>query len=143
MGQLLVFVHPKCPCTRATIDALAELVASHDTSRVTIDVFFYRPLDASDDFLATNTFRRTARIPGIRMHTDVNGAMAARADARTSGAVRFYDSSARLRFQGGLTPSRGHAGDSAALVNLRALVRGEGAATLTSPVFGCAILPES
>ena len=138
-----MFVHPKCPCTRTTIDVLEELVATHDTSDLTIDAYFYRPFDAPDDFVATETFRRTARIPGVRVHTDINGVMAARADAKTSGAVHFYDSDARLRFQGGLTPSRGHAGESAALFNLRALIRGDAPPPFTSPVFGCAILPKS
>jgi hypothetical protein len=56
----------------------------------------------------------------------------------TSGQVLLYDASGRLRFRGGIRPSRGHEGDNTGRRALEALLLGDGAAPpLSTAVFGC------
>src|SRR5882724_8252062 len=43
-SNLVMFAHPQCPCTRATIGELAILMA-HADGELEADVFFYRPAD--------------------------------------------------------------------------------------------------
>ena len=45
---LAVFVHPQCPCSRATLEELAHIVACCRT-QVETDVFFFSPSDAAPD----------------------------------------------------------------------------------------------
>lgn len=81
-------------------------------------------------------------VPGARIFRD-DGTEAARFGAHTSGQVLVYGRDGRLTFSGGITPSRGHEGDSrGADLALRALTpNGASSATASSSadVFGCGI----
>ena len=81
---LLVFAHPQCPCSRATIGELAILMA-HARDRVTAYVIFYRPLNVEAGWEQTDLWRSAAAIPGVRVLPDENGADATVFDAATSG----------------------------------------------------------
>jgi hypothetical protein len=60
----------------------------------------------------------------------------------TSGQSLLYAPDGALLFSGGITASRGHAGDNAGIAAIAALARGRGAATTETPVFGCALRSE-
>src|SRR4051812_19393355 len=42
---MLVFVHPRCPCTRATIDELSRIVVENPQA-LYVKVLYYKPADA-------------------------------------------------------------------------------------------------
>jgi hypothetical protein len=124
---MVVFTHPQCPCTPATLHEIDRLRARLG------DRFDLRVVLAGGDGPVRAA---AARIPGVALVDDPGGAEAARFGATTSGHVFLFDGDGRLRFHGGVTPARGHEGDSAgadAVVSL--VLGGEGAAT--APVFGC------
>jgi hypothetical protein len=138
---LVVLAHPRCTCTAASLDELAELlVRTPHLPRVY--VLFLKPVDVSgaeerewaeDAWL----WQRATRIPGVTVVRDVDGREAHRFDAFTSGQAMLYDAAGRLLFSGGLTGARGHAGDNAGRASLLALLTHEGAHYSTTPVFGC------
>ena len=49
----------------------------------------------------------------------------------------LYDTSGKLRFHGGITASRGHAGDNRGRQAVVALARGETSDRAETPAFGC------
>jgi hypothetical protein len=69
--------------------------------------------------------------------TDEKGTEAAKFVAETSGHTLVFDREGTLLFSGGITASRGHAGDNAGESAVLAALRGETMAQLRTPVFGC------
>lgn len=130
-SQLTVamFVHPECPCSRASLAELAEMargpgVATHIVFDNTT------PLGALWD--------SAGRIAGA-IRTIDDGREAARFGARTSGYTVVYDHDGVRRFAGGITGSRGHAGRNVGSDAVRQLIAGRTGAIETHAVFGCAL----
>ncbi len=136
LPRLVLFAHPRCPCTRATLDELEQLVA-HCQGRLSIHVLFFKPAGTADTWAETDLWRRAAALPGVSVSCDEDGREARRAGAFTSGHALLYDTRGRLLFSGGLTNSRGHAGDGAGRAAVLALLAGEPADRAQTPVFGC------
>jgi hypothetical protein len=134
---LVMAAHPKCPCTRASLDELAVLMAD-SRGRMAAYVLFLAPVDERPDWWETSLWRAAARIPGVTPVVDRGGVLQHVFGALTSGSVAVYDSSNHLRFSGGLTAARGHAGINAGRVSLIALMDSrQRVATAITPVFGC------
>ncbi len=133
---LVMAAHPRCPCTRATLEELSRLLARSSTP-VDVQILFFKPLDA--DWAPTDLWRQAVAIPGVNANWDENGMDAARFGAGTSGHALLYGPDGKLLFSGGLTSSRGHIGPSKGNRSLAAWLSpgetGEGAA----PVFGCSL----
>jgi hypothetical protein len=77
----------------------------------------------------------------VQVRVDPDGAEADRFGSKTSGEVLLYDAYGGLRFQGGITPARGHEGDNLGKSTVASIVRGEPTDVGHSPVFGCVIRP--
>ncbi len=135
---LVVLLHPRCPCSLATLEELDRLVARVD-DRVAVHVLFAVPPDLGDGAIDTDLWRRAAAIRGVSMVRDDDGIEAARFHALTSGQALLYDTDGRLLFSGGITGSRGHAGDNPGLRAMIALIAHDEASTDRTPVFGCAL----
>lgn len=108
---LLVFAHPKCPCTRATIDELSWIM-TRCQGRVTCRVLFTQPEQESMAWAKTATWEAASAIPGVEVCFDSANHEADVFGAATSGHAMLYDTKGRLLFQGGITSSRGHRGDN-------------------------------
>jgi hypothetical protein len=134
--RLLMFAHPHCPCTAASLNELAKLM-SGVASDVDAIVYFYRPAGASDDWALGRLWSSAAAIPGVHVLTDPNGDVAARFGSTTSGEVLLYDASGRLRFHGGITPGRGHEGDNLGESTVTSMITGNLTNVDHCPVFGC------
>ena len=133
---LVMLVHPKCDCTRASLAELAELMA-RAPHRSHAYVVFLKPAGVADDWEHTDLWEGVKRIPDVTAVVDDEGREAERFGGETSGQALLYDTRGRLLFAGGTTVARGHEGDSAGLAAILALLN-EGQATQTSaPVFGC------
>ena len=140
---LVMFAHPCCPCTRASVEELNRVLAQAP-DRVVAQVFFFKPAGTSEDWVKTDLWRSVAAIPGVSVHEDPAGAEAARFGAETSGFVLLFDTHGHILFQGGITGSRGHAGDNAgesAILDLLAgRPAGQGMGLKRTPVYGCSLL---
>lgn len=136
---LLVSLHPFCSCSLATIDELEKVVAAYP-ERMEITLLFALPKGLPGGWKESVLWRRTADIPGAGRIPDVGGVESRRFGMVTSGHVLLYDTSGRLLFSGGITASRGHAGDSEGKRRLlMALARPEDAVAVEEPTFGCAL----
>jgi hypothetical protein len=138
---LLLFVHPRCPCTRASLRELERLLAL-DHDRVDVSVVFLRPSGTGPGWEQSDLWDFAVRMPGVNVRADPGGCEAAVFRARTSGTAIVYDAEGRLAFHGGLTVSRGHEGTSAGGDAVRDLVRGEAPNAYGSEVFGCPLFAD-
>lgn len=135
-ANLVLIVHPRCSCSRATIDELENLMA-HCQGLVAVHVLFIRPRGVSEGFERTDNWLRATLIPGVEVTCDVDGIEAERFGAETSGHVILYDAGGSLRFKGGLTNARGHAGESIGANAIVALLKNAIPNQAETPVFGC------
>jgi hypothetical protein len=137
LPRLLMFLHPKCPCSKASLGELAEIMA-HEPDKAAVDVVFVMPQGAGPDWAKTTLRKQAAAIPGVRL-VDDDGTLAQRLGAETSGYVVLYDAGGKLLFSGGITRSRGHEGDSAGRQAICALLNGDANAAVgaKTPVYGC------
>jgi hypothetical protein len=135
-AALLVFLHPYCPCSQATLGELARLVRAAGGA-IQVSVIILEPPDARD-VRSTSLWKTAEQIPTVSVICDSDGRETSRFGARTSGAALLYDRSGRLRFHGGLTASRGHAGDNAGVDCVLAILQGE-SAPISTAVFGCSL----
>jgi hypothetical protein len=137
---LILFAHPRCACTRASLNELNRLQSRVGVSRPPLTyVVFQLPKGVSDDWRHSDLWASAERIPGARVIADAEGRESARFQVRTSGTALLFDRSQRLVFSGGLTESRGHEGDSFGQARLITLLEGGVPDRNDSPVFGCAL----
>lgn len=136
--NLVVYAHPHCPCTRATLWEAAELVAAAK-GQLTSQVLFYTPLDQPESWVQGDLWDIAAETPHTTPRIDLDGHWAEAHGAKTSGHCRVYDASGALVFDGGLTASRGHQGLSVGKDAVRALLQNHQPSETTTPVYGCGI----
>lgn len=135
-ATLVMFVHPQCGCSRASISELGKLMTQIQSQVVAHVVFLKLP---GTDWEDSDNWRAASAIAGVTTTWDQGGREASRFGARTSGQTMLYDRSGRLAFSGGITPSRGHEGDNLGSYEILALVRGRTELGAQSRVFGCAL----
>jgi hypothetical protein len=135
---VLLLAHPRCPCTRATVSEL-ERIEAQTGGQLPVVVLFVLPAGREPQWVHTDLWQSAARIPGVRVVIDRGGVEARRFGVSTSGQTLFYDEHGTLRFAGGITPGRGHAGDNAGADAVVALARHEDVALASTPVYGCAL----
>jgi hypothetical protein len=135
---LVMAAHPQCPCTRASVAELAQLMA-HVQGKVRAYVLFYSPRESGADWQNTDLRRTAAQIPGVTVLSDIDGAEAERFGAETSGHTFVFDPSGRLLFNGGITASRGHSGDNAGESAIVSLINDHTSKRSQTFVFGCSL----
>jgi hypothetical protein len=139
---LILFAHPRCPCTRASIGELAKIV-SRFQGIVTTWVVFFKPSESDESWDQTDLRSSAAAIPGVHVISDQGGVVARRFHATTSGETVLYNDRGELLFCGGITLARGHAGDNAGRSAIEACLRGNLPDVRQTPVFGCLIADSS
>lgn len=137
-ATLVLFAHPRCPCTHASVTELGRLMARLGGS-LAARVLVVRPTGVGPDWDDTALVSRAAAIPGVAVATDEGGTEAARFGARTSGFTVLYDASGRRLFRGGITSARGHEGDSFGSQRIVSLLTTGKADRADAPTFGCAL----
>ncbi|HEX4278094.1 MAG TPA: hypothetical protein VHZ74_22225 [Bryobacteraceae bacterium] len=137
--ELLVFVHPFCSCTDATMAELAQLSARRNAGAPApaITVLFFRPRHSG--WAPNSLWKKAASLPGAQAVWDDDGREAKRFGARTSGYTLLYSSTGALLFGGGVTASRGHQGDNYGLDELSASLNSGRPGSAPTRVFGCAL----
>jgi hypothetical protein len=135
-STLLLFAHPRCPCTRATMAELAQLVA-HTQGKLRAYVIFFQPPDSGAEWTDTDLRQSATAIPGVTVLTDPSGGEARRFGAETSGHALLFGADGKLLFNGGITASRGHAGENAGESAIVSIVNHHGTPQDKTMVFGC------
>ena len=136
---LIMFAHPRCPCTRASLAELNRLM-SRSGDRVTAHVAFLSPHEMDADWAKTDRWTSAEAISGVSVMADADGALARQFGAETSGYVVLYNPQGKLLFKGGITASRSHEGDNAGESAILAMVLGKHTDLKLTPVFGCSLL---
>jgi hypothetical protein len=133
---LVMLAHPYCPCTAASVGELGQIMARLE-GRVSAYVILVRPKGARGNWEDTNLRRSAEAIPGVKVVFDPDGVEASRFGAETSGQTELFGADGCLLFSGGITASRGHAGDNAGENAIVALLNKQTPARTQTLVFGC------
>jgi hypothetical protein len=141
LPTLVLFIHPHCPCSRATIGELAILMAQAQ-GLVNVNAVFVKPASV-EAWERTDLWNSAAEIPGVNLSVDENGVEANRFRSETSGQVALYSAEGLLLFSGGITGSRGHSGDNDGRTAIQSLLTGDRALKATTPVFGCPLVKDT
>jgi hypothetical protein len=137
-ATLVMLAHPHCPCTRASVGELAQIMAGVQ-GKVAAYVLLLKPKNSPPDWDDTDLRHSAACIPGVMVMSDVDGEEAARFGAETSGHALLFDSKGHRLFSGGITASRGHAGDNAGENAIEALINNQASKLKSTLVFGCSL----
>jgi hypothetical protein len=138
LPTLVLFLHPHCPCSRATVGELALLMA-HSQGRVNANAVFVKPA-GFEAWEKTDLWNSASDIPGVTMNVDENGVEAQRFRSETSGQVALYSAEGTLLFSGGITGSRGHSGDNEGRSAILSILATGKAPKIQTPVFGCPLV---
>lgn len=134
--NIIVSLHPRCPCSRASLEALQRL-QKHLGDGASIQVQFWMPEGAGPEWRKTDLWQQAASLPNARLCADEGGVEARRFGATTSGHIAIFNADGRRIYSGGLTAVRGRVGNSADIDRICALIEDELPAPLATPVFGC------
>jgi hypothetical protein len=144
-ASLLMFAHPQCPCTSASLGELAIILA-HFQGKLDADVFFYLPASQPSSWARSDLWTTASAIPGVHVFEDREAQMAQSFGAFTSGQTLLYDPEGRLLFKGGITAYRGHSGDNAGRSAITALLQEGPTSQVVLPVvthvLGCSLRGE-
>ena len=136
LPTLVMFVHPRCPCSRASMEELS-LIMAHCQRKVRTQVVFVKPERFSQDWVKTDLWNSATHISGVEAMVDGEGKEAKFFRANVSGQTMLYDSQGRLVFSGGITPSRGHEGDNDGRDAILAFLTKGIILHKQTPFFGC------
>lgn len=125
----VIFAHPQCPCTRATLVAMRAVEEAHP-GRIACQIFIAGSGDGENLTLAKS-------IPGATVETTSAHSVRTRFDAQTSGQTLVFDRQGKLVFSGGITPGRGVDDPRFALKIFEEIL--DGRPPKSSPVYGCAL----
>ena len=127
-ATLLMFVHPRCTCTRASLDELAEVIALDPPAADVV-------LVVDDEDHGPLAPAVALDVPGARIVHE-HGEETERFGVATSGEVMLFSAGGERRFVGGITASRGARGSSPGRVALEAALTDPHRAT-DAAVYGC------
>jgi hypothetical protein len=140
--NLVMFVHPRCPCSRASLGELARLLVQ-DRGLGSVQVVFINPPGKTLDWAQTDLWQQATALGGVAVFLDQDGTEAKHFGVETSGQTLLYAATGELLFQGGITISRGHTGDSPGLAALENLLAHKISNLVKTPTFGCSLFAES
>lgn len=139
-AELILFVHPHCPCARSALELLARESPPANSCR--IRAIFVAPADTADEWYAGRNAELAMSISGATIERDPGGNLAKRYGARTSGYAVVISVTGEIRFRGGLLPNRMAKAERRKLPFVwDAILRGE-QEPITKPVFGCPLFDE-
>jgi hypothetical protein len=132
---LVMAVHPRCPCTDASLAELGDLLArSHGACDALLLQYHPAGWPAEPAFQMLGG----VRVPVV---PDADGRTAEKLGAETSGHCILGDARGAIRFYGGLTIARGHRGRSPSQDAILEVVTGGSPRLTSAPVYGCALSP--
>ena len=140
---LMLFLHPKCPCSRATVAELERLPVLVPVDALpNVCVVAAAPRSSGDRWWSNQFLERVERLPNARLVRDAGGVETALFGARISGTVLLFDANGNRLYAGGVTMSRGHAGDNVGLQAVTDLLVNHDANVSPIPPLGCDMVRE-
>jgi len=139
--QLFVALHPRCPCSRATVRELAKIL-TRAPGKSDVTVLMFKPANEPDSWIEGG-LAEDCRGLKCQVRPDPDGNLAAALGNITSGGVALYDATGKLRYQGGITAARGHEGDNLGEQAVIEILQGSNKNHQSMPVFGCPIQQEA
>ncbi len=136
--NLILFLHPACPCSVATVDEFRDLMRQGEKDSVGTVVFFM-PHGKEGEWSMLPIITSVRRIPNVSILFDADSSQADLFGATTSGHVFLYDGRGILQFSGGITGSRGHTGDNQYFELAKKTILCKSPKYTTTPVFGCSL----
>jgi hypothetical protein len=121
--MLVMIAHPHCPCTRASLGELEEVMA-HSSGHLRAVVIFVNPANFGDDWMKTDLWFSLAKIPAVSPLID-EGSELERFGGATSRETMVDDRNGKLVFSGAITAARGHWGDNQRIAAIRKLLNVE------------------
>ena len=112
---LVFLAHPQCTCTTASLGELAEALARAKQLPKTY-VVFLKPSSMPDGWEKTDLWHAAESLPML-----------------------LYGSNRSFLFNGGITGSRGHAGENAGRASIVNLLNHVSPVTTATNVFGCSL----
>lgn len=141
-GTLVVFLHPFCPCSRATLERLEQVLS--DSSKKPTCCFMIAPVASSVEIDARSANLRLAKaMSPSRTFIDGNKSEARLFDPTTSGHVFYYDAGGSLRFSGGVLVERGSNQPNTFAEALYRAINNPTYPVVHTPVFGCSLVGAS
>ena len=137
-NSLFLFIHPKCTCSKATINNLGRLLDSMAVPPA-VTVFAPSPLEDQKGWMSTELVKQARKKCG-NVVADTRGKIASAFGVRTSGHILVYNQKQDLAFSGGVTQSRGHEGECQPLTDLAKQISNAADGTNYCPVFGCTLI---
>lgn len=144
-SQIVMALHPQCPCTRATLAELEVALRKLPSPDVVLLTATY----GDRTWLSSDMCRKARAIPNMRIVEDFQGRLAATLGMHTSGHIVAYNGDGDLVFSGGITFGRGVPGSNDGLAALLAALSLNtnasqggmvpGYKVPTYPVFGCSL----
>lgn len=138
-ATFVLFLHPHCPCSRASVAVMNEIVTQFP-SAAEYHAVFVRPTGVNDDWAETDLFRKCKSMVGLVTSIDEDGSEAKKFGAKASGQTYIYDADHRLAFSGGITPGRGMEGKGEERTMVESALSKKLSSPLHSPTFGCALI---
>jgi hypothetical protein len=140
MAKIFIALHPKCPCSRVTLDELLRIVDQCSQPAQFI-ILVYVPNLEPVSWIESSSTDLARSLPNSVVYIDRNGQDAANIGIHTSGGMVAYDADGNLCFSGGILQSRGFAGDNIGSRTLTQLLYGKPTEhVVTTPVFGCSLI---
>ena len=129
---VVISLHAKCPCSRATVSELAKLIAKFP-QRLSVIVL---RVGSDDGVLSLDAIQH---LPQVSIISDESGTITDQFGAKTSGQLFAFDRAGHLKFSGGITASRGHEGDNAGSDAIAAILESSNntSSVQSASVFGC------
>lgn len=140
--NIVMLAHPRCPCTRASIDELKALL-DRCPDQATAHILFWTPRDAGPDWTQTDLWTRARSMANVQAHVDEMGVEARRFGAATSGHVLIFKGDGTRIYSGGLTTARGQSADGQTAAVICGLIDNSLPAPAELPVFGCPLYDPS
>ncbi len=140
---LVMFVHPQCPCTKASLEQLTPLTK---TENLAIKILVFSPRVKPKDWRHNAIDQLDFNKSSVSIIPDCDGFEAIRFNSQTSGQTLLYDTNGQLVFAGGITGARGKTGINPGLIELcTALSERTNKGTNSQKarealVFGCSII---
>jgi hypothetical protein len=140
---LALFIHPRCPCSRATVAELERLQSLVSPEALpAIRVVASEPRDADGRWSSSPLTLRASRLPNATVERDPGGVESALFAVRVSGTVLLFDQHGERLYAGGVTMARGHDGHNAGLQAVVDLLSDRPVRSTIIPPFGCTIYRE-
>lgn len=135
-NTLVMLLHPKCPCSRASLQQVATLTTNDNSLECIFLV--YAPTKFPKGWEKTDIWNLAAEVPGAQLVSDIDGAEARKFGGITSGQTYIFDRKGNLKYAGGLTEGRGHVGECRNL-DLAVKALKSGTTSASGAVYGCPI----